>query len=249
MLASVLVISLTGCGKIIDTGHRGVKTVFGKVDGKPLTEGFYFYNIFTTIIHELNVQTQKLRYETATYTKDVQKSTFAITVNYAVDADHIGDLFMLYGAEYADKLIPQVVEGSLKNVVGKWEAVELIANRDKATIQIEKAIQDALRDRFINVSRVEVNNIDFTPEFEKAVEAKVVAIQRASESENKTKQIQEEAKQKVIAAKAEAESMKIRSEALSQNKSLVEYEAVQKWNGVLPEYMLGNSTPFINLNK
>ena len=31
------------------------------------------------------------------------------------------------------------------------------------------------------------------------------------------------------------------------NKALVEYEAVQKWNGKLPEYLMGNSIPFINL--
>jgi hypothetical protein len=29
----------------------------------------------------------------------------------------------------------------------------------------------------------------------------------------------------------------------------VNYEAVQKWDGKLPEYMLGNSVPFIDLTK
>ena len=42
--------------------------------------------------------------------------------------------------------------------------------------------------------------------------------------------------------------MKIRATALSQNKALVEYEAVKKWDGKLPEYMLGNSVPFINVS-
>ena len=40
---------------------------------------------------------------------------------------------------------------------------------------------------------------------------------------------------------------KIRAQALSENKSLVEWEAVQKWNGILPTYMLGGTTPFINV--
>lgn len=43
--------------------------------------------------------------------------------------------------------------------------------------------------------------------------------------------------------------MEIKSEALSKNKGLTEYEAVQKWDGKLPQYMLGGATPFINLNK
>jgi hypothetical protein len=43
--------------------------------------------------------------------------------------------------------------------------------------------------------------------------------------------------------------MLIRSEALSKNKGLVEYEAVQKWDGKLPQYMLGGATPFINISE
>ena len=42
--------------------------------------------------------------------------------------------------------------------------------------------------------------------------------------------------------------MAIRANALAQNKALVEYEAVQKWNGKLPIYMMGNAIPFINLD-
>ena len=69
----------------------------------------------------------------------------------------------------------------------------------------------------------------------------------ALKAKNKTVQVQEEARQKVIAAEAEARSMAIRAQALSQNKSLVQYEAVQKWDGKMPQYMLGNSVPFINV--
>ena len=71
----------------------------------------------------------------------------------------------------------------------------------------------------------------------------------AEKAKNDTIRIKEEAEQRLIQARAEAEAMKIKSDALSKNKSLVEYEAVLKWNGNLPQYMLGNSIPFINLNK
>ena len=41
--------------------------------------------------------------------------------------------------------------------------------------------------------------------------------------------------------------MQIRATALTQNKALVEYEAVQKWDGKLPEYMMGGGVPFISV--
>lgn len=89
--------------------------------------------------------------------------------------------------------------------------------------------------------------INYSDVFERAIESKVTAEQEALKAKNKTVQVEEEAKQKVIAAQAEAKSMAIRAQALSQNKSLVEYEAVQKWDGKMPQYMMGNTVPFINI--
>ena len=76
---------------------------------------------------------------------------------------------------------------------------------------------------------------------------KVTAIKKAIEEQNRTKQIQEQAKQTVLTAQASAESMRIRANALQQNARLVEYEAVQKWDGKMPQYMLGGGVPFINI--
>jgi regulator of protease activity HflC (stomatin/prohibitin superfamily) len=75
----------------------------------------------------------------------------------------------------------------------------------------------------------------------------VIAVEQAKEAQNKTVRVKEEATQKIIEAKAEAESMSIRTKALSANKGLIQYEAVQKWDGRLPQYMMGDSVPFINL--
>ena len=83
-----------------------------------------------------------------------------------------------------------------------------------------------------------LSNIDYSDVFEKAIEAKQVAMQRAIESQNKTRQIEEEARQKVISAKAEAESMQIRGDALKANPSLVSLEAVQKWDGKAPDTLV-----------
>jgi regulator of protease activity HflC (stomatin/prohibitin superfamily) len=75
----------------------------------------------------------------------------------------------------------------------------------------------------------------------------VIAEQKAQEAANYTQRVREEAEQKLISAKAEAEAMEIKSQALAKNKGLVEYEAVQKWDGKLPTYMGGNSVPMINI--
>ena len=62
-----------------------------------------------------------------------------------------------------------------------------------------------------------------------------------------TIQVEEQAKQTKIKAQAEAEAINIKAKALEANPNLTTYEAVQKWNGQMPQYMLGNSIPFVNL--
>jgi regulator of protease activity HflC (stomatin/prohibitin superfamily) len=246
---AIFVLSIAGCGiKVVDTGQRGVKTRFGEITSTSLPEGLYFYNPITSNIIEIDTRVQRQDGDTESYTRDVQQAHIKYTLNYRLQQDKAHIVYRDVGRDWEQKLIPQVVLGTLKEVVGKWDAVDLIANRDKAGQSAFEAIRNNLAERNVEVSRFEITDISYTHEFENSVEAKVIAQQRAIEEQNRTKQIEEQARQKVLSAEAEAKSMQIRAQALEQNAKLVEWEAVQKWNGVLPQYMLGNGTmPFINL--
>jgi regulator of protease activity HflC (stomatin/prohibitin superfamily) len=244
--------NLTACGfEIVNTGYRGVKTRFGKVDGPTLEEGLHFYNPFTSSIVEMDVRIQRLDQEVVAYTKDVQNVSIKYSVNFFPEKTAMHELYQNVGMNWAFKLIPQILEGTIKEIVGTYEAVKLINNRNKAVSEIKALVTQRLTEKAITTTNFELTNFDFNNAFENAVEAKVIAIQTAEEAKNKTVRIKEEADQKVIAAKAEAESMRIRARALTQNKSLVEYEAVQKWDGKLPEIMAGGggAVPFINIGK
>jgi len=249
-IIAVGVVSVAGCGiKVVDTGQRGIKTRFGEIVSESLPEGLYFYNPFTSNIVEIDTRVQRQDGETDTYTRDVQQAAIKYTINYRLQQNAAHIMYRDIGRDWEQKLIPQVVLGTLKEVVGKWDAVDLIANRDKAGNTAFEAIRTNLAERNVEVSRLEITDIAYTHEFENSVEQKVIAQQKAIEEQNRTKQIEEQARQKVLSAEAEAKSIQIRAQALERNAKLVEWEAVQKWNGVLPQNMLGGgAVPFINLN-
>ena len=245
---AIAVVSIAGCGiKVVDTGQRGIRTRFGKVVSESLPEGLYFFNPFTSAIVEMDTRVQRQDGETDTYTRDVQQAAIKYTLNYRLQQNAAHLMYRDIGRDWEQKLIPQVVLGTLKEVVGKWDAVDLISNRDKAANTAFDQIRANLAERNVEVSRFEITDIAYTREFENSVEQKVIAQQKAIEEQNRTKQIEEQARQKVLSAEAEAKSIQIRAQALEQNAKLVEWEAVQKWNGVLPQYMMGSATPFINL--
>lgn len=255
MKKSILTVSLIavssiilGCGmEMVDTGYRGVKTHFGKIIEQSFEEGFYFYNPFSMDFIEMDVRTQRIDGEGVAYTRDVQVASLKYTAMVNPIKSSVHFLYRDYGWDWQEKVLPQITSGAMKSVIGKWDAVDLIANREKARMEIEQLLRESTKDKYIEIIKFEITNIDYADEFEHAVERKVVAVQAAIEAQNKTVQITEEAKQQVISAKAEAESMRIRAQALAQNRNLVEYEAVQKWDGKMPVYLLSNTTPFINI--
>lgn len=243
--------SITGCGfEIVNTGNRGIQVTLGKVTGEPLPEGLYFYNPFTSSIHEYSVQQETWKAKTSVFTKDTQRTDIEFAVTYSADPSYVGELYRIFGGEkdLEDKVIQPVVTASIKDSIGQVIADELVGKRELVTKDTLRKVQDNLKERHVLVSDLQFTNLDFDDAYEKAVEQKVVAIQHAQMAKNKTVQVEEEAKQTVKTAEAQATSMKIQSAALAQNKGLVQYELAKKWNGVLPQMMFGNSTPLINMS-
>ena len=233
--------------KQIDAGYRGVKTIWGKVSGESLPEGLYFYNTISSDIYAMDCRTRKATLKTNAYTKDVQQSEVQVTVNYNLNPAFAHIMFQEVGQDYEQKILYPKIISVIKDTFGGWEADKLIANRETAIQAIFEKLQAVMAPAHIDVTGVALENIDFSAQYERAIEEKQIATQNAIKAMNKTKQIEEEAKQKVLTAQAEAESMRIRSQAISQNQNLIQYEAVQRWDGKLPVNIYGSAPiPFIN---
>lgn len=233
---------------IVGVGERGVKVTLGKVSPESYVEGIHLITPFISKIKNMDVKTQKTYIETDLYTKDIQQAKISYVINYNLQPQNAHKMYREVGTGYVDNILMPVVEGTIKDVIGRWNAQDLVANRESATIDILGKLQKQLEPRYINVTGFQITDINYSGGFERAIESKVTAEQEALKAKNRTVQIQEEAKQKLISAEAEAKSMQIRATALTQNKALVEYEAVQKWDGHLPQYMMGNTVPFLNLS-
>lgn len=248
-IAILAIIFIVYCNPIaiVGVGERGVKVTLGRVSPESFSEGVHFVTPFISQIKVMNVKTQKENITTEVYTKDIQQARISYVINYNLKPEYAHKMYREVGMNYKETILMPAVEGNIKDVIGRWNAQDLVANRAAATADILQKLQTQLDSKYINVTSFQIININYSEVFEKAIESKVTAEQEALKAKNKTVQIEEEAKQKVISAEAEAKSMRIRATALTQNKALVEYEAVQKWDGKMPQYMMGGSVPFINV--
>ncbi|OYT47319.1 HflC protein [Candidatus Bathyarchaeota archaeon ex4484_231] len=240
---------------IVPSGMRGIVLTWGSVTNV-LGEGLHFVTPLVQQVVFMDVTIQKVETSESTASKDLQEVTTTIAVNYRVIPDRAGDVYRILRKEYEYRVIRPNIEESIKATTALFEAEELITKRETVKAKFKEILSQRLAQYHIEVLATSIVDFQFSPEFSKAIEAKVTAQQRALEAKNKLEQIRYEAQQKVIQAEAEANATIARAKAQAEAVRLIResltadyltYIAIEKWNGVLPYFFGGETLPFIQI--
>lgn len=247
VLALFVLITVFSSFYTIKSTERGVLSTFGKISPGVIDDGLHVKIPFIQTVKKVNVQQKKFDGKENSYTRDVQTSEVNYTINYDLVRENVNNLIKNVGDDYHNRIVVPFIRSAMKEAFGNFAATEIVENRDAVRREIENSLRHTLDSNyFINI-QFQLVDIDFDDDFENAIKEKQVAEQQALKAKNVTIQIEEQAKQTKIRAEADAEAIRIKAKALESNPKLVEYEAVQKWDGKMPEYMMGNSLPLINL--
>ncbi len=241
------VILLTSSFYTIKSTERGVLSTFGKISSGVIEDGLHVKIPFIQTVKKVNVQQKKFDGTENSYTRDVQTSEVQYTINYDLVRENVNNLIRNVGDDYHNRIVVPFIRSAMKQAFGNFAATEIVENRDAVRREIESMLRRTLDSNYFVNIQFQLVNIDFDDDFENAIKEKQVAEQQALKAKNVTIQIEEQAKQTKIRAEADAEAIRIKAKALESNPKLVEYEAVQKWDGKMPQYMMGNSLPLINL--
>lgn len=156
--------------------------------------------------------------------------------------------------------VPQVVRDALNNESSKTTAQAMYGKDREAFIKrVEVRVQEHFQSRGITVESVFLTGqIDLPPTVVAALNRKIEATQKAEQRENELRQTIAEAEKNraeaqglkdaaILKAQGEAEALTIKGSALRANPGVVELNAIDKWNGVLPTMMGAGAVPFINV--
>lgn len=239
---------LFGTWSIVRAGERGVRVRFGAAVGT-VNEGLNFKLPYIEKIVKMDVKVQKDEVDAGGASKDLQTVNSKLAVNFNLSPDYVTEIYKSVGLDYKSRLIDPAIQESVKAVTAKYTAEELITKRELVRDEIKTVLSGKMLPYGLIIDQVNIVNFDFSESFNTAIEAKVTAEQSALAAKNKLEQVKFEAEQRVTTAKAEAEAIRIQAQAITQQggAEYVNLKAVEKWNGVMPQYMLGNSTPFINI--
>src|ERR671919_791953 len=262
IIVAILIVSGV---KIVDAGNRGVLLNFGAVDvSRSLDEGIHFVVPIRDNVVQMEVRTQKITEDTVSASQDLQDVSTQVALNYHLDPDNAQVVYRQLGIDYANRAIVPAIQESVKQVTARFNAEELITQRESVKTEIEQQIRARLAAYNIIVDTISITEFQFSPEFVRAVEAKVAAQQRALQAQNELRRIEIEAQQaearavgeqqaniaraegvrqaNVLQAQGEAQAITTIDEQLRQSPSYLEWLKSQRWDGQLPLVVGGGGT-------
>lgn len=261
VITVLLIIVLFNCFTVVNEGYIGVKYQFGKIVSSDLSAGLNFHIPFIEEIQEVDTREQIYSIQTNAYTSDTQTvDQLSLKMNYYYDGTKLSEIIRSIGISNVEtKLLVPNVAKIAKNEIGKVRAEDLVQTRSEVQNAIYESLKETLEPSGIIVTAFAIENLSFDSAFEQSIQAKVIAAQDALKMQNKTAEKEEEAKQQVIAAQAEADSQKIKADAeayaikavqeqLEKSPNYIDYLKINNWDGVLPQAIGTEVNPFIALD-
>jgi regulator of protease activity HflC (stomatin/prohibitin superfamily) len=243
---------------IIPAGHRGVVLLWGSVEKRIMGEGLNLKLPFAETVIKVDVKVQPHPFkEIDAASKEYQMVKLTGMMNFHIDPAYVNDLYQRVGLDFANKVIDPAFNDFVKEVVPSYAITEILPKREEIRKQAREKLGQNLARYHVIVDDIYIANIRFSPEYEKAIEAKQVAQQQVETQRQILAQREIEAQQKVASAKGEAESILVvaqgqakANDALARSISpiLVQYKGIEKWNGILPQ-VSGGAVPFIDVGK
>lgn len=255
---------------IVPRGYVGSKSVFGVQDPVAMQPGFSLINPLASVtMLETFVNPHKATAKAGSH--DLQKVTTVVTVSYNLVDTQAPVFYKEYGSieNFEAAVLDPAIQESVKAVTANFTATDLVKRRETVRDEIETAIRTLVQAAMLSkdapgtiaIGRVTLDNLDFTPKFTAAIEAKVKAGQDAERARNDgAKMVAEaegdaqsirakadaEAYQTIEMAKKEADAIHREAAALRDNPDLVELTAIARWKGHLPKYNGNMPVPMIN---
>jgi regulator of protease activity HflC (stomatin/prohibitin superfamily) len=196
-------------------------------------------------------------------TVDGMTANADVGISYSIDPTKVTTIFQTYRrgvTEITDTFLRNMVRDALVKEAST-KPIEYVYGAGKAELieTVQKTVQEQVEAIGIKIEKVYwIGEIRLPDTVIASINAKNAATQMAQQRQNEVAQATAEAQKKVAEAKGEAESILLKAKAqadanrelaASITPELVQYRALDKWDGVLPRMTgSGSPVPFINVD-
>lgn len=262
-LVAALALPLTACGDYIEPGNVGVKVTTAGGDrgvqrnllepGRHWlwwTERLYTFPTFVqNYVWTKDVTTQSPTDESIDFqSREGANINSDFGVQYSFQRDRIPDIFARYrmgATEITRQTLRNEVRDALVTAASSRRIEDLIGEgKNEFMDHVLRQVRDRMSPHGIMVDNIyAVGRFRLAAETEGAINRRIAEAQQTEQRRQQVETARMEAEKTMIEAQAQADANRIIAQSITPE--LVQFLAVQKWNGQLPSATSG--MPFLNV--
>lgn len=191
-------------------------------------------------------------------TKDGIKMGFDLSVSWRIDTDYASWIYSNVSENDGGNsgrylwLEENVVRPKTKSAMGlsvaQFTPIEAYSNRREEIRDLSfKMLSAEFKSYHLILDQIDLREVFYNADYEKAINAKKLAEQEVLRLVEVTRQKEEQLKQAEIdkniaiqMAEGEAKALQIKGTSIASNPKIIDLEWINKWDGQLPQYMMGN---------